>query len=144
MEYMNTFRVHNRTWTLFIDPDEYLTFNPVAEDDHECIFHKKGNEFGIVYPKNCNKTENPDLKERGDNTRIIKKLWKQRVKLPAILVTKTIAEYMAEHPAIWSRFSCHIFPRLSFRSEQESYQTILYKHILSNIHPQNFTTLSFF
>ena len=141
---MNHFMSYNRTWALFIDPDEFLTFNPVADDDDKCIFDKKGDSFSVSYPKNCNETENPNLIKRGDGERTTIALWKKRVKLPTNLASKTIAEYMQEHPHIWSRFNCHIFPRLQFGSEQESNKTILNKHMPSNIYAQNFTTLSFF
>ena len=149
---MDRFKKYNRTWSIYIDPDEYLTFNPVADDDDKCIFYEnEGNQSNtkfMVYnesllPKNCKKQTLQKLKNRGGNETIITSLWKKRSELPTNITSKTISEYIEEEPT-WSRFNCHLLPRLQFGSKQETNEKILRYNIPTRFHAQNFTTLSFF
>jgi len=145
------FKVHNRTWALFIDPDEFITFNPVTDDDNKCIFDKVGNQstFDVVYdellvPENC-KGDDANVIKRADNKTTTMGIWKKRVMLPSSsLVSKSISEYIEEEQETWSKFNCHIFPRLQFGSKQETNEKILNKDITAGFRAQNFTTLSFF
>ena len=64
--------------------------------------------------------------------------------LPTSLDSKSISEYIEEEQDTWSKFNCHILPRLQFGSDQEMNETILSKDIPAGFRAENFTTLSFF
>ena len=142
---MHHFKQHNRTWVAFIDADEYLAFNPVAEDDDKCMFKKSKNvssasAFEIVYD-NKRKCEVRNL--RDDNKTISMEFWKKRLVLPSP-ESKTIAEYMQGENDIWNKLNCHVLPRLLFGGSQEKDAARLNRYIPPGFHAENFTTLSFF
>ena len=153
------FKNQNRTWTIFTDPDEYITFNPTADDDEECIYDKvkQNNDpelphYKVVYDeKNCSndKVKNSRFLNNWKPLypmNITKDLWRRRTLLPSHLGSKTIADYlyhedMRNFP--WN-LNCIVLPRLQFGNVEETNQDILHKDILTGFNSANFSTLTFF
>ena len=156
------FENDNRKWALFIDPDEYLTFNTVSEDDNKCIFDRVSNNhqrndrsnitsparFKVVYNENKDLKKCKKILQRKDNKTLSMSLWKRRLKLPTNFYNSiTIAEYMqqTQHLYPWSGiYNCIMFPRLQFGSKKEKNEKLLSKYIPPEFHAKNFTTLSIF
>jgi len=156
--YLNCLKHHRkngRKWTMFIDADEYLTFNNIADDDRKDIFNKVENKKNdrISSPKFgfLSNSSRVRMIIRGfsiEFTKSDKVCLKARTRLPLELGYKTIGEFLTNESSYfpWSKSNCVVLPRLHFGNTEEIDQDIFNRSIPQNVSfdLKKFSTLRFF
>jgi len=145
-------RDHNRSWTMLIDIDEYLTFNSISNRETVVADGKRIDLFS----KDMNKTDKYNFfpekfkmhnkilvdsvvgggnKEKFIITGNVIELLKGRTRLPSFLGYKTIGEFIWEESKRfpWNSNSCIVSPWLQFGSSDELNQKILSRGLPNNI-----------
>ena len=143
MKFLNN---SNRSWTMMIDADEYLTFNPVTNDDNEFTYAKvnrsdPNSSYKYIGEMIIDKTMDSKRKKRRLYRR--ENLMKARLRVPRDFLSncnKTIADFIHEERSNmpWSK-PCVVFPRLQFSDRVE-----VTHNMSSVIQASNFTTLKHF
>ena len=140
-----------RTWTIIIDVDEYLTFNPVTDYDSNYVKRDKSDpnssyKYLDTPIKNGNISAEKKLKLHR-----MKSLMEARVRVPRGFMSNnitTIADFIKEEEdkLPWTD-PCVVFPRLQFSDREftnESAFSTLWRGMPNGFQPSNYTTLKHF
>ena len=155
LKHLNAF---NRTWTMMIDVDEFISFNPVI-DDGSLVKIDIG-EKHIAYEKiddsdpNSNYKVIKTLKKRtspnpisNPNRYRIEVLMNMRLKVPrsAYQSNKTIAQFITEGKnTIPFHETCVVLPRLQFGNVVKSKNLKLQEGVSVDFAANRFNTLKYF
>jgi len=140
---MEHLKLQNRSWTIMIDVDEYLTFNPIADD---------GSMRGIGDSKYWKKVNHIDPNSRYNFTKEIENnidtLMEARTRVPTLpfFNNKTIASYLDEEKnnEPWNSSSCVVLPRVQYGDKVEQDELVIRKGVPKEFDPYSFATLKYF
>jgi len=136
---MKYHKLKNRTWTILIDVDEYITFNTISFDDANPYFEKDdSSSSSYTINKSYVLSNNIPYKDI--------QLLETRTKLPHSIFDKTIAQFIHEQKdsSPFKIRSCIVFPRLSF-GNFEPKNVVMEQEITPEfLNPKRYNTLRFF
>lgn len=140
---MRHLKKNDRSWTMLIDADEYLAFNPVSDNDDKKLYSKiNKNE-----PNSSYRFINQLRKSKDDKEKRKAEQMKMRTKLPNgfnsnMSITDFIQKERNNVP--WIDSSCLILPRLQFGNEEESNKAIIERGIPQGFQSKTLSTLKHF
>jgi len=145
-----------RTWTAFIDADEYIVFNSVNDQDNKTLFRKirsipetnrssyKANDVTeeLYYDIKKHFGEKAFLKGKLE---AFKKAIQARTRLGNKVGSITVAQFISKENfnVPWNR-PCVLMPRVTYGNEEEINQTLLHASVPKGFIPKKFNTLRFF
>lgn len=130
-------KARNRTWVAIIDPDEFITYNIISDDDRDPERKHDVDVFDLIDGENF--TE-PSYRIKMQEAR--RSMTKENA-----LGLKTVYQYINEHreEAPWNSEPCYLMPRTLF-SAVESTPDVLYDSGVTQygFDPNRFSTLKYF
>jgi hypothetical protein len=130
-------KARNRTWLAVIDPDEYITFNIISDDDRDPERKHDVDVFDLMDGVNFT---TPDY-------RIAMQEARRAMTKENVLWFKTIFDYINEHrdEEPWKNEHCYLMPRTLF-SAIESPPDVLEDSGVTQygLDPNRFSTLTYF
>jgi len=130
-------KARNRSWIAVIDPDEYLTFNILSDDDRDPERRHDVDVFGLIDGKNFT-----DYHYRYDMQESRRKMTEENV-----LTQKTVFEYISEHKeeTPWNNEPCYLVPRTLFSAIESPPETVEDAGAATyGLDANNFSTLKYF
>lgn len=130
-------KARNRTWLAVIDPDEFITFNIISDDDRDPERKHDVDAFGLITGKNFTDFE----------YRVAMQDARRAMTKENALGLKTVFEYIHDHKdeIPWINEPCYLMPRTLF-SAIESPNDVLNDSGVTQygFDPNNFSTLKYF
>jgi hypothetical protein len=125
---------NNRSWVAIIDPDEFITYNLIQDDERDPEFL---NDIDII--------DINDLNPEFTDVEYHKKMIALRRGLDEHFDKTTIFDYIKMHKEPWDNEPCYLMPRLFF-SALESPAEMVQKSGVDEfgIDPMKFSTLRYF
>ena len=130
-------KARNRTWLAIVDPDEYLTFNILSDDDRDPERRNDVDVFGFIDGKN--------FTDRG--YRIKTHNSRRQMTEENVLTQKTIFEYISENKEEipWKNEPCYLVPRTLFSAIESPSETVQDAGTATyGLDANNFSTLKYF
>jgi len=114
----------NRTWVVFIDPDEYITYNPITADDPEVVKMEDAPKFFL----------DPEYVSAAKNIR------------RNLTQEKTVFDFLKDekNKEPWMSEPCYLMPRLFFSVVESSPNQLAEANVAQWFNTSRFNTLHYF
>lgn len=125
---------NNRSWVAVIDPDEYITYNLIQDDERDPEFLKDIDTIDIS-------DLNPDFTDMEYH----KKMITLRRGLDVHFDRTTVFDYIKMNPEPFDNEPCYLMPRLFFSAVESSAEIVQKSEVDEfGIDPMKFSTLRYF
>jgi hypothetical protein len=130
-------KARNRTWLAVIDPDEFITYNIISDDDRDPERKNDVDAFGLIDGVNFTAT----------SYRINMQEARRAMTKENALGQKTVFQYINEHreEAPWNSEPCYLMPRTLFSAIESPLDALHDSGVTQyGFDPNRFSTLRYF